>query len=115
MIPSLEIFRVIRDDPRAWGWMPAVLDRVSNFARQYETEATPLEVMELVRLWFAAGDPRLGLWVAIFDGTVVGHILANPTGPDILAHGDPSADSAVRRERPLGGHMVFWESLTAQR
>ena len=70
---------MVRDDPRAWAWVPIILNRIALFCRTMDTDTWPDEAVELTRYWFATGDPRLGLWVGIQDQErLVGHLLATP-------------------------------------
>lgn len=74
-----DVLRLQRDDPRAWMWMPYVLGRIHRFCVVYDTESTPNKLVDLALAWFACGDPRLGLWVAVDpQAGAVGHLLAHP-------------------------------------
>lgn len=75
---SGSVIFVHREVPAAWAWMPYVLQRIHNFCEKYDTETAPDDAVALVRAWFAAGDPHLGLWIAVRDGILVGHIFATP-------------------------------------
>ena len=58
--------------------MPALLDRMSLFCLDMDTETEPQDLVDLVRVLFISGDTRLGLWAGVLDGTLVGHLLATP-------------------------------------
>lgn len=75
----IQWFRVHRDEPRAWAVMPALLDRVGHFCEQLDTETTPKEMQDLVRVMFMNGDWRLGAWAVVMDGwLLVAHLVATP-------------------------------------
>jgi len=75
----IEWFRVHRDEPKAWGVMPALLERVGKFCERLDTETTPKEMQDLVRVMFMNGDWRLGAWVVVMDGwLLVAHLIATP-------------------------------------
>lgn len=75
---DLQTFKVHRDDPRSWRYMPEILDRLSKFCLNYDTETRPSDVVDLVRAWFCYGDSRLGLWVLLRDDAIAGHVFATP-------------------------------------
>ena len=75
----IETIRLQRDSAVAWAWMPLALDRIQRFCVEFDTDSLPWEMVEMVRVWFSMGDPRLGLWIAVREGQhLVGHILAHP-------------------------------------
>ena len=74
----MNIFRVHRDDPNVWAWMPSILDRIHAFCVKYDTETSPDDAVNIVRTWFSLNDPRLGLWGGVVDDRLVAHIFATP-------------------------------------
>lgn len=80
----IEIIRCVREEPRAWWWMPSILYRAGKFCETMQTETLPQEMIEMIRLWFVMGDYRLGLWIAVKDQCeLVGHLLATVEPIDV--------------------------------
>jgi hypothetical protein len=120
------VIRMQRDDERTWALMPVVLDRIRAFCEAFETETLPAEAEEIVRVWFASGDHRLGLWVVVdAAGRAVGHLLAVPeisgdhykstlirqayidAGVDLGPVSKLVFDEVAAWSRQLGIHKVF--------
>ena len=75
----MRVIKLTRNDPECWSIMPQVLERLAKFCTELDTETEPWEPVELVRTWFAMGEPKLALWVVVDkEGVLHGHLWATP-------------------------------------
>mgnify|MGYP001619630912 CR=1 FL=1 len=74
----LKIIRIQRDDVESWKWVPYTLERIEKFCHLMDVESEPSDISHLVRTLFSVGDPRLGLWIAVEEDQIVGHLFATP-------------------------------------
>lgn len=73
-----EILFVTRLDPIAASYMPLVVDRCLKFCRTYDTHTRLEGLYEQLWQMFGWGDIRLGMWIVVQDGKIVGHLFAQP-------------------------------------
>lgn len=104
-----DLISIHRDDPRAWAWMPLILQRIGKFCEDFDVETLPSEAQEWVRYWFVSGDPRLGFWIVVRDDIqLVGHMWATPE-----PMGDHPRYVLVRQAQVNKGVDIRWETEMA--
>jgi hypothetical protein len=76
---AITILALVKSDPRAWAFMPAVLERVRAFCERYDLDSTPHVLSQTVIEHFVVDEARSSVraLVALREERIVGHCLVS--------------------------------------
>lgn len=97
-----------------WRWMPHALHSVVSFCQQYEHEADPAQLVQVLQQAFITDDPGMIILAFFKDNDFIGHMLADRSllyfkpivtvHQYLLTHGIPAATrhEAIRLVKDWG-------------